>query len=335
MAYVAPSRRPQNIDGVSIFGTFSEQSQRSPGFALLFSALLYLLSLMVLVPLLVLVVAMVFGLNFEEVQGILGGQVEADSIDTWVFRIIQSGNQVLTWGFTGVVLGKLMGGARENLGWHRPYRQGTMTLQLGIAALVMGMSIPLVQWLQLNPEAFQLPDLLEPIEAWMHEQEDIGQKALMAILTTQDPLVLLANLVTFALVPAVCEEIFFRGMLQRQLARLMPGWASVVVAGLIFSFIHFQFYGFFARAALGMLLGFLLLRSGSLWPSVVGHFTFNGLSILMAYLATVWPGVEPSLADQSYTFPWPIVLVSLLAVVGLSLVFARLSHSPQDKIPSP
>jgi len=334
MAYVAPSSRPQNTNGVSIFGTFSEQSQRSPGFALLFCALLYLLSLMVMVPLLVLMVALVFGLNFEEVQAILGGEVQVDSIDTWVFRLIQSGNQLLTWGLVGVVMGKLLGNVRQQVGWHPPMRQDTLLPQLGIAALAMGASIPLVQWLQLDPASFRLPEGLQPIEAWMREQEDIGQKALMAILTTTNPLVLVANLITFALVPAICEEIFFRGVLQRQFARLMPDWAAVIVAGLIFSFIHFQFYGFFARAALGMLLGFLLLRSGSLWPSIVGHFTFNGLSILMAYLAAIRPDIDPSMADQTYTFPWPVVLGSLVVVTALSVAYLWLSK-PQAKTPSP
>ncbi len=289
---------------------------------------------MVMVPLLVLLVALVFGLNLEAVQSILGGQVEVDSIDTWVFRIIQSGNQLLTWGLVGYLMGKLLGNAPQQLGWQPPLRRDTLWLQLGLAALAMGASIPLVQWLQLDPGSFRLPEVLEPVEAWMREQEDIGQKALMAILTTTHPLVLVANLITFALVPAVCEEVFFRGLLQRQLARLMPGWAAVIVAALIFSFVHFQFYGFFARAALGMLLGFLLLRSGSLWPSIVGHFTFNGLSILMAYLAAMRPAIDSRVVDQSYSFPWPMVLGSLLLVMALSVAFVRLSY-PQAKPPSP
>jgi hypothetical protein len=311
---------------VSFFSNFADQAQRSPWFALLLGALLYLMSLLVFVPVLVLLVAMVFDLDFAAVQRILGGQVVADSVDTWVFRIIQSGNQLLTWGLVGLVMGSLMGGMRPALGLHPPLRRDTLGWQLVVAALVMAVAIPLVQWLQLDPEGFRLPEVLKGVETWMRQQEEIGQKALLAILDTQSVWVLLANLATFALVPAICEEVFFRGYVQRQLGRMMPAWAAIVVGGLLFSFIHFQFYGFFARAALGMLLGFLLHQSGSLWPSIAGHFCFNGLSILMAYLAATQPGVDPSLADQSYTFSWPFVLASLACVIGLSVAFARLSQ---------
>lgn len=326
MAYVAPLSSVLNAATVRIFAHLSEQTQRSPWFALLLGALLYLLCLVILVPMAVVVVAVGFDLDFESVQRILGGEVSVGTVDTWVFRLIQSSNQLLTWGVVGLLLGHLLGGMRPQLGLHAPYRRDTQQVQLALAALMMTAAIPLVQWLQIDPDTFSLPKSLKSVEQWMRQQEDIGQRALLAILTTESLWVLLANLVAFAAVPAFCEEVFFRGYLQRQLTRLLPAWAAIVAGGIIFSFIHFQFYGFFARAALGMLLGWLLHQSGSLWPSVIGHFTFNGLSIVMAYLAATNPEVDPSLADQSYTFNWPVVLLSLAVVGALSLVFARLSQ---------
>lgn len=320
---------PVNLVGtnaftVSFLDHFSRQSQRHAGFALVLCFLLYLFSLLILIPILITVVAAMFGLEFDQLQAILQGEVAADSVDTWAFRLIQGGNQLLTWGVVALVMGRILGGIREHLGLGLPQPAETRGMQMAVAASVMMVSLPLVQWLQLDPESFRLPALLGGVEEWMRAQEEVSQQALQAILTTDHPMVLLANLVTFAVIPALCEEMFFRGVIQRQLARLMPAGLAIAVGAVIFSTIHFQFYGFFARAALGMLLGYLFYRSGSLWPSILGHFTFNGVSIVLAYITQVSSEIDPAVLDDSYTFPWPTILGSFLVVVGLCFLFHRL-----------
>lgn len=104
---------------------------------------------------------------------------------------------------------------------------------------------------------------------------------------------LIPNLATalfvFALVPAVCEEVAFRGYILSGLSSAYrPLWA-IVLSALLFGFLHVLFSltsQFFNATLLGMLLGLLALRSGSLWPGVVFHLVNNSLAVSLGELTT-------------------------------------------------
>ena len=96
---------------------------------------------------------------------------------------------------------------------------------------------------------------------------------------------LLANLVVIALIPAIGEELTFRGVLQQFLTkRCKNAHVAVWLSAFIFSFIHFQFYGFLPRMFLGLLLGYMFYYSGSLWTSILMHFVNNGVAVVVAFL---------------------------------------------------
>ena len=59
---------------------------------------------------------------------------------------------------------------------------------------------------------------------------------------------------------------------------------GIVIAALLFSAMHMQFYGFLPRFAMGLLFGYLLIWSGSLWLPIICHFTNNGSAVLFTYL---------------------------------------------------
>ncbi len=304
---------------MGLLSTFSENVKRSPRFALMLGLLVYLMCLMVLVPLWLYLISLIFGLEMSELQLIVGGSVNQEANYPWIFRLIQAGNQLSTWGAAGWLMASMMQAPTRELGLTH---QGK-AFQIPLAMLVMLFALPLVQWLQLDADSFQLPAFLSEAEAWMKRQEDVFGQALLEVLGTENWGVLLVNLLIFAMIPAFCEEVFFRGFLQKQLGRMMkPSWA-IVTQALIFSFIHFQFYGFFARAFLGGILGYLVYRSGSLWTGIAGHFVFNATSIFLAFLGTKYPalsGVDPA---QEISFPWTVVLGSVMLVAGALYLFHR------------
>jgi hypothetical protein len=107
---------------------------------------------------------------------------------------------------------------------------------------------------------------------------------------TADPHIstLLLNLLVCALLPAVCEEFFFRGTLQQVLQRWCKNsHVAIWLTGFIFSAIHLQIDGFLARWLLGAYLGYLLVWSGSLWLPILAHFLHNALSIIIAHILLV------------------------------------------------
>jgi len=88
-----------------------------------------------------------------------------------------------------------------------------------------------------------------------------------------------------AILPAIAEEILFRGVIAKYLNEWTRNlhWA-VFISAFIFAAIHLQFYGFLPRLLLGMALGYLYFWSGSLWLPIAAHFTNNFLSVVIEFL---------------------------------------------------
>ncbi|MFA5196683.1 MAG: CPBP family intramembrane glutamic endopeptidase, partial [Bacteroidales bacterium] len=94
------------------------------------------------------------------------------------------------------------------------------------------------------------------------------------------------NILMIAVLPAIGEEFFFRGVLQRLLGEWFKNvHVAVIVTAVIFSAFHLQFYGFLPRFLLGMFLGYIFYWSGSLWVPIIVHFINNGLAVVVAWLS--------------------------------------------------
>lgn len=120
--------------------------------------------------------------------------------------------------------------------------------------------------------------------AWMKGMEEEAGKQIAAMLKQRTPAELIKNLIFIALFAGVGEELFFRGVLQRMFIRLTKDpWMGIVLTAAIFSGIHFQFYGFFPRMILGILLGAIYWYSGSLWIAMLCHFLYDGAVIVYLY----------------------------------------------------
>lgn len=130
-----------------------------------------------------------------------------------------------------------------------------------------------------------LPGWLSDVKTWMKDKENINAQVTDAFLSTTSSMGFLVNVLMIAILPALAEEILFRGAL----AGLLKDWtknvhAAVLISSLVFAAIHLQFYGFLPRFLLGMLLGYLFFWSGSIWLPVTAHFTNNFLSVFIEFL---------------------------------------------------
>lgn len=115
-----------------------------------------------------------------------------------------------------------------------------------------------------------------------------------------------------AVLPAIGEELLFRGVLQPQLERwFRRPHLAIIITALVFSIIHFQFEGLLPRFALGIVLGYLAWWSRSLWPAIVAHFAFNGVQVLAQFFFA--DQIEKTqLEEQS-----PNVVMTLASIVIL------------------
>lgn len=154
-----------------------------------------------------------------------------------------------------------------------------------IGVALMFVSLPVTNQLTVWNEAMKLGGPFETLETWMKTLEDTAAAATEKMLNVDTIGGLLANLLIIALIPAVGEELTFRGVLQQSLTRgIKNPHVAILLSAAIFSFIHFQFYGFLPRMFLGILLGYMFYITGSLWTSILMHFLNNGTAVVLYYL---------------------------------------------------
>ena len=133
-----------------------------------------------------------------------------------------------------------------------------------------------------------LPELLQPLEAWMRAQEETAGKLTEQFLNVTTVGGLLINLGLMALLPAAGEELTFRGVLQglmTKLDRQSVPHVAIWVTAILFSAIHMQFYGFVPRMLMGALFGYMLAWTGSMWIPMLMHFVNNALAVLLYFMS--------------------------------------------------
>jgi hypothetical protein len=133
---------------------------------------------------------------------------------------------------------------------------------------------------------------------------------------------LLFSLLVMALAPAIFEEVFFRGGLQQMMTKVTgKAILSIIVTSLIFSAIHFSFYGFLSRFALGIVLGFLFFESKNIWVPILAHFLNNAIAVIQIYILRMQgKSIEDSMDDK---FPLWVLFIALPAVFYLFNFFKK------------
>mgnify|MGYP001627322136 CR=1 FL=1 len=145
--------------------------------------------------------------------------------------------------------------------------------------------MPLLELVITLNQKMDFPAALQGVEDWMRASEENNAKLMKHFLYMPNMSVFLVNVFMMAVLPAFAEEFFFRGFVQRT---MYTWWqnkhAAVIFSAIFFSAIHMQFFGFFPRMFLGMLLGYLLVWSGDLKLPIFVHFLNNLTSLIVAYL---------------------------------------------------
>jgi membrane protease YdiL (CAAX protease family) len=130
-----------------------------------------------------------------------------------------------------------------------------------------------------------LPAFLNDLEKWMRQQEDQLATLTQRFLYMPSAVDLAINLLMIALIPAIGEELLFRGCLQPIFGRLAKNaHVGIWLAAIVFSAIHLQFYGFIPRMLLGALFGYLYYYGNSLWYPILGHFLNNGSAVVAVFI---------------------------------------------------
>lgn len=203
------------------------------------------------------------------------------------------------------------------------YLRTTIKFPWGLLVLtlfIMFVSSPLIEWLSNINQRMVLSGPLKPIQDWMRDKEDTAQKMTAVLLEMKTVGSMIKNVLLVGLLTAIAEEFMFRGVLQTIFTRWTKNQhAAIWITAILFSSFHMEFFGFLPRMMLGVLLGYLVVWSGSIWPAVWGHFINNGTAVVVTYL---FQHKKISLnPDDQHMFNYSSYLFSLIIVVFLLLMY--------------
>ncbi len=203
-----------------------------------------------------------------------------------------------------------------------------------IAIIIVLVSSPVVNSLVQWNESISLPSYMQAIEQWMRQMENNAKKATEFFLKANSLSEYLANIVVLALIPAIGEELLFRGVLQK----LLHNWSNKIhiaiwLSAFAFSALHLQFYGFFPRLLLGALFGYLFFWSGNLWVPITTHFINNSLAVSIFYINNNFSkGLENAgTGNNAYIY----IITSIILFSILLFYFYKINlHTKRDEVGS-
>ncbi len=195
----------------------------------------------------------------------------------------------------------------------------------GVAVLLL--SLPAINVIAEWNKNIYFPESLKSLQAFIIKSEELAEATIGLFLNAQTMPDILLSFMALAVMPAIGEEIIFRGFFQRELIQQTKNiHLSVWIAAFVFSFIHFQFLGFFPRMLLGALLGYMYVWSGSLLVPILMHFTNNALTLLL--LIIYKRGHTTFDPESSEQIPYGLVLVTFVSCVAI-LYYRKKAYDKQ------
>lgn len=205
-----------------------------------------------------------------------------------------------------------------------PFKQMSLNRRLSFKQVLISFffavaALPLIAMLAEWNKGMEFPSFLASVEEMMRTMEESAKALTERFLNTSSVGMMFVNLFVMALLPAVCEEMMFRGWLQRILVARVNYHVAIWVVAFVFSAIHFQFYGFIPRMLIGAALGYLYCYTGSLWAPIIAHFTNNAMAVITAFLSyNGYTSIDFDLIGVGDTWYLSVASVAVcLALIGV------------------
>lgn len=203
------------------------------------------------------------------------------------------------------------------------WKQGHGTLLLLTLSLALAFMITNTWFVHWNM-TIKLPDWLRTFEAWAQQQEAAIQRVSDHLTTFHSLQDLGTGVLVIGVIPAVGEELLFRGLIQSlcyQITRNIH--SAIIISALAFSAVHLQFYGFVPRLLLGALFGYIYWWTKDLLFPIAAHFFNNAFTLLLLFLHQRGLILQDMIVPT--VLPKPVLLFSALLVVVFSYYLKQLS----------
>lgn len=200
-----------------------------------------------------------------------------------------------------------------------------------IVLVLIFTALPFINFLSHLNQSIPFPEYMKSLEEWLMDREKNAQELTFQFLEAKNAMQLFVNMVMIAVLPAIGEELLFRGILQK----LFAGWfrnihLGILIAAILFSAMHVQFYGFIPRLALGMLLGYLFFWSGSVWLPIIAHFINNASAVIYYFFQA---DQLEQYSDYYGSFDMPVIMI--IASIAVMIMCCFLIYHYESRMHSP
>lgn len=179
---------------------------------------------------------------------------------------------------------------------------------------------------------FELNSFLLRQTPWfdsLTEAEKLMERLQVGLLKMDSVWDLLSALLVMAIVPAIGEELLFRGLIQKHLTLHMGrAGMAIVITALLFSVVHFQAQRFFAIFWLGMVLGWLYFKTANLWVPIAAHFLNNAMQVFFAWANQAQ--LEKLNQESDVHLEWWTYLLATVLLIGFAYLL-KILHSEQPR----
>lgn len=266
-------------------------------------------------PLMQLLVMLAMALGMLLISSIITAPLMLiDATSRPIILVVQSLTQLLTF-LVPVVLMTVIYYRTNMREYYRFNFSGHYWYYALAGAVATLLIIPAIDWLTTWNDSWNLGRLGELLRTLQDATEGIVE----SMMSTDSVLGLLGNLLVVALIPAVCEEVFFRAGIQNLLQKWVKNpHLAIWLTAIIFSLGHGEVFSFMPRFVLGALLGYLYVYGGSLLPNMMAHFVNNALVVVLYWL--VARGVIDIDPEAPLQVDWALTALCTLAAIAVLAV---------------
>lgn len=262
---------------------------------------------------------LIFGLVFSSVLGVFVLMINGGTItDLKNLQIIQTLSQVVGFLIPAVVYVMLVYKKPFNyLGFNKI---PTWSL-LGIVAMFT--IIPFLGMVNDWNDGIVFPESMRAIEEQLRSTQQKSEEIIQTFISQGS---LFSSLLIVAVLAAVSEELLFRSVIQKALIKIFKNaHVAIIVTAFVFSAFHMDFFGFFPRFILGIMLGYMFWMSGSILPSMLMHFVNNATIVMLYYLNT--RGLSDIDAEHfGSTDNVLVIILSLITTVAIFITCNRFKN---------
>lgn len=202
---------------------------------------------------------------------------------------------------------------------------------LATGTILIIIAFPFLNFIGALTSDIHFPGFLKGVEQFLNEKSKATQELLEAFLSDKNPNGLMINILMVGIIPAIGEELFFRGVVQTIFTRMTKNhhW-GIWISAILFSVIHMEFSGFVLRTLLGAMFGYILVWTGSIWVPILIHFINNLSGVVMYYFVSTGQISKETMDYGSTTEVWPYTILSAAGSIILLWYLYKNSLTPKS-----